>query len=104
MSQPPKKHKFDSIPLGAILGLVTPLLFFVGYFFVRYPKMHFGPFLRYLATGGIMISVLSLCVFVGNLLTFFIFIWTDRDKSSRGVVLTTILITIVVGVLKSLGK
>jgi hypothetical protein len=103
MSQPPKKRKLDSVPIGAITGIVSPILFFIGYYFVRYHKMPFGAYLRYLTTGSILIPIFSLCVYP-NLLVFFSFIWTDRDKSSRGVVLTTILITIVVGILKSLGK
>jgi hypothetical protein len=104
MSQSPKKRTYDSMPFGAIAGILAPLIFLVAYYLTRYHGMRVGAFLRYLSSGSILIPTASLCVFVGNLLVFFIFIWTDRDKSSRGVVLTTILITIVVGILKSLGK
>lgn len=106
MSQPAKKQhrKYDSQLFGAILGIVAPIVFLVLYYFTRYHGMRMAAFIRYLSSGSILIAVLSICAFVGNLLTFYIFIWTDRDKSARGVVLTTIIIAVVVGILKSLGK
>jgi hypothetical protein len=91
--------KYDSIVLGTLLGLFTPLVVFMLYYFVRYKGMYFPAYLHYLNEGGTFLPILSLCV-VPNLLTFFIFIWTKRDKSARGVLQATFVFAIYVCIMK----
>lgn len=101
MSEPFEKLKYDSQVLGLVLGLLTPAVFFIIYYFVRFHYMSIFAYFRYMKLGGIFTPTLSLCV-VPNLLVFFIFIWTKRDKSARGVLLATFLYAIAVGILKSI--
>lgn len=61
--------------------------------------MYFPSYLRYLNGGGTFLPILSLCV-IPNLLTFFIFIWTKRDKSAKGVLMATFAFAIYVGIMK----
>ena len=83
------KAKYDSIILGTVLGLLAPMLCLVIYYLIAYHGMNFGAFFHYLTNGEIFIPVISLCCFASNLLLFFIFIWTKRDKSARGVLQAT---------------
>lgn len=85
-----KKRRFDSIVFGTIVGILTPLVTFTLYFLILYSYMPIVNFISYLKGGDIFVATMSLCV-VPNLLMFYIFIWTNRDKSSKGVILATIL-------------
>jgi len=91
--------KYDSVALGTITGLFVPIIAFLLYYLIRYRGMYFPAFIRYLYDGGTFIPILSLCV-VPNLLVFFIFIWTDRDRSARGVLQATFVFAIYVCIMK----
>jgi hypothetical protein len=93
------KAKYDSVTLGTILGLLTPTVTFIIYYLIRYRGMYFPAYIHYLNSGGLFLPILSLCV-VPNLLLFFIFIWTKRDKSARGVLQATFVFAIYVCIMK----
>jgi hypothetical protein len=84
------KRKFDHPLLGLACGILAPVLTFYIYFLYNYRFMGFYRFLEYLSMGNIFGPTLSLCV-ISNLAVFFIFIYTERMKSARGVLLSTFL-------------
>jgi hypothetical protein len=94
-----EKPKYDSIVLGTILGLLTPIIVFFIYYLIVYRGMNLFAFVHYLSGGGIFLPILSLCV-VPNLLIFFVFIWTKRDKSARGVLQATFVYAIYICIMK----
>jgi len=93
------KQKYDSIVLGTVLGLLAPMTVFIIYYLVGYRGMRLFSFIHYLTVGEIFLPILSLCVTI-NLLIFFIFIWTKRDKSARGVLQATFVYAIYVCIMK----
>lgn len=95
----PGKDKYDSTILGTIVGILAPVIAFMIYYLVRYRGMYFPAYIHYLYSGGTFLPILSLCV-IPNLLIFFIFIWTKRDKSARGVLQATIAFAVFVGIMK----
>lgn len=70
--------------------MLCPIVTFGIYYLVLHRVMPIVDFIKYLRGGEIFVATLSLCV-IPNLLLFFIFIWTNRDQSSKGVVFATIL-------------
>ena len=75
--------------LGAITGLIAPLISLFVFYLVKYSQISFSKFFNDILLGyNILLPVISLCVIV-NLLVFFIFIWTNRNYSARGVLLAT---------------
>ena len=82
-------NRYDSILVGVALGGATPLFSLIIFYVVKY---NYLPFLRFykeiLLANNILTPVISLCV-IPNLLVFFIFIWTNRHHSARGVLLAT---------------
>ena len=75
--------------LGAITGLMAPLISLFVFYLVTYHTISFSDFFHNILLGyGILLPVISLCV-ITNLLVFFIFIWTNRNYSARGVLLAT---------------
>lgn len=83
------KKSFDSGWLGFAAGLFSPLLTLYVFYLIRYSHMSFRKFyLDVLFANNIVTSSVSLCV-ITNLLVFFIFIWTHRNFSARGVLFAT---------------
>src|ERR1035437_7907227 len=83
------KKNFDSMTIGAITGLIAPLISLFGFYLVAYHNISFSKFFNEILLGyGILTPVISLCVII-NLLVFFIFDWTNRNLSARGVLLAT---------------
>jgi len=93
------KTKYDSVILGTVLGLLLPLVIFMSYYLIAYHGMNLLSFFHYLGTGEIFLPIISLCA-TSNLLLFFIFIWTNRDKSARGVLQATFVYAIYVCIMK----
>lgn len=83
--------KYNKFWLGVSLGLLAPFLCLFGYWLNSYSFMGFFPaFPRYLMLGKVFGAVLSLCL-IPNLGLFFLFINTERYKTARGFILSTIL-------------
>ena len=84
------KTRFDNSGLGFLLGLLVPIL---GAFFF-YTFLIKGGSVDHFIAGMQDKVILSPLIRLGatfNLLLFFIFIWTKRDLSARGVVFSTII-------------
>ena len=88
--------------LGLLLGLAFPLACFAAYAKYRFPDVPLTEILGHIRKLDIIATMLSLAVFP-NLLLFFIFIWRNADKVSRGILGATLLYAFVVVILKFLG-
>lgn len=92
------ERRFDSMLYGLILGLLLPPLALVIFWLVK-SDLGFWNFLQRFHLLGMLSKVLSLAT-VPNLLLFFVFIWTHRNFSARGVIFATLLMAFVMLVLK----
>jgi hypothetical protein len=90
--------RFDSMALGLIAGLVLPLITLVLIWVVRY-DIGLGEFLSSFQRLGMLSKLISLSV-IPNLLLFFIFIWTNRTFSARGVIFATLVVAMVMLLIK----
>ncbi len=82
--------KIDKGWIGFLLGFFFPIASLYAFQLIWYSKLSFIDFYnRILLANGVATASISLCV-ISNLLVFFIFIWTDRNSSARGVVFSTI--------------
>jgi hypothetical protein len=97
-----KRPWLDSVWFGLTLGLICPWVVFVGYYIVFHRHITLKEFFNYLKLGDSFISALSVCVFLSNLLVFFIFIWTRKDKSARGVLAATFMYAFFVAIMKAI--
>ena len=86
----PAKTKLDNSWLGFIMGISAPLLTLYLFYLIKYSShMSFSLFYQnVLFANNIVTASISLCVLT-NLLVFFIFIWTNRNLSARGVLFST---------------
>jgi hypothetical protein len=90
--------RLDSMALGLIAGLVLPLITLVLIWVVRY-DIGLGEFLSSFQRLGMLSKLISLSV-IPNLLLFFIFIWTNRTFSARGVIFATLVVAMVMLLIK----
>lgn len=81
--------KLDSLWTGTVIGLTAPWFSLFVFYLIRYHHITFQNFFsEIILAHNILTPVISLCA-VTNLLVFFIFIWTNRNRSARGVLLAT---------------
>ena len=92
------EKKFDTLLTGLILGLILPTLTLVGFWIVKSDR-GFVDFLVYFHEMKMLSKMVSLTA-IPNLLLFFLFIWTKRNFSARGVVFATLLLAFVMLILK----
>jgi len=92
-----EKKKFDAMWIGAVVGLIAPLITLYVFYLIRYSRnISFEQFYtEILQAHNIVTPSISLCVII-NLLVFFIFIWRNRNFNARGVLLATIIYAIYV--------
>ena len=85
----PLRQRFDNTWVGFAAGLSAPMLTLYVFYLIKYSHITFQKFyMDVLFANNIVTSSISLCV-ITNLLVFFIFIWTNRNLSARGVLLST---------------
>ena len=83
---------------GLIPGIILPLTTLIIIWVIKYDG-GFLQFLKEFQRFGLLSKVVSLAA-IPNLLLFFLFIWTDRTFSSRGVIFATLVLAFLMLVLK----
>lgn len=91
--------KYNNVKLGILLGLVAPSIVYFIIYLAGFNHISFVNFFQMLNEKDVFTKILSLCG-LANLLVFFIFIWTNRLLSARGVLVATFIFTIIVLVLR----
>ena len=86
---------------GFLLGLLVPLLGALIFYHFLLEYSNITEFLEGIQDSYIFPKITALGA-IFNLLLFFIFIWTNNDTASRGVVLSTILYGLTTVLLKFL--
>lgn len=97
--------KKDNLPLGIVLGLITPLVTFcVYYLLVVLPSQHTSmiEFIQVLVTNRQMLpKIISLCLlFNGGV--FYLYTRQRKDITAKGIFLVTMLYALTIIVLKLL--
>ncbi|RUT78593.1 hypothetical protein [Ancylomarina longa] len=95
------KSRINNMPLGTILGILVPILsIYIAYLVKFQAEMSINDFLDSLLVYNIYTKVMALAVYFGNIVFFFLFIKTDMLKAARGVLLATILYSLVIAVFR----
>jgi len=87
-------NQYNNERTGLVAGLIVPFFVIIGFYFYR-GSGSIGVFFEKIMSVGIFSELISLCV-VPNLLLFFIFMWTNRLKSARGVIGATFIYALIV--------
>ncbi len=93
------KKKYDNIWLGVVLSALTPVITIYLIITFVYPVEHLQTYYENIWIPIVAPKVISLGV-VPNLALFFLFIYTNRLTSAKGVLATTIVYAVIVFILK----
>lgn len=93
------KYSLNNLWLGITSGMLLPIISLVIFYLSTYKNLGFIEYIKQLVSMNVVTQLVSLCV-VPNLLLFFIFIWTNKLYSARGVLFATIIYTIIVFIIK----
>ena len=89
------RSRLDSVGLGLVAGIVIPLLSLLLFYSTNFTKVPFGFFLQHTAQIEVLPKLISLCG-IPNLGIFFLFIWRNHYFSARGVIIATLILTVIV--------
>ncbi len=92
------EKRFDNLLYGLIPGILLPMAGVVLFWVVR-SGQNLLDFLSDFQQLGMLSKVITLSA-IPNLLLFFLYIWTDRNFSARGVIFATLVLAFVMLVLK----
>ena len=90
--------KFDTLLTGLLPALVLPVLTMLVFWLVKSDR-GLLEFLTRFQQMKMLSKVVSLAA-IPNLLLFFVFIWTNRNFSARGVIFATFLLAFIMVILK----
>lgn len=93
------QQKIDNLWLGIILGTILPILTFYAIYRYGFSGMTTFNLAELIAIPEYSTRVLSFGV-IPNIAIFFLFIWTDKLKSARGVLTVTIIYAFAVFAIK----
>jgi hypothetical protein len=94
-----KKNRFDDLKLGTILGLVVPVLGFLIFYLWNFTKWPFSVFVEFVIQKAAISKVLSLSL-LPNLLVFFLYIRKNYYLTARGILMSTIIWTFTIVIVK----
>lgn len=89
----------DNIFFGTITGILIPVVVLILIILIRKGSHSLFEFFNMSYEMGILPKVISICL-IPNLLLFFIFIWSNRMRSARGVLLAMFIAGLIIGLLK----
>ena len=92
----------DDTRLGILLGFLAPLVGMVIYYFVAFYTRHvsFGEYLGYLRHYKSMLTLVSSVSLIANAVLFTFYVNTRKDKTLKGIFLSTVIYGIAVLLIK----
>ena len=82
-----KKINSNSLFFGTITGILLPIIIFLIVISIKKGNVELLHYIKILQGQSVLSQLMSLCL-IPNLLLFFIFIWTNKLKPARGVILS----------------
>lgn len=98
-----KKYLGDTLLTGAMLGLVTPVLALLIYYYAKVSPNSWSEFFKYLGMEKRLLSSLTVICLLPNIALFTLFINTHRDQVAKGIFGATLVFAITSLLIKFLG-
>lgn len=92
--------KRDELPLGLILGFITPILVLVLIYFIKFSYYDFGDFIKTFFRENRLITFFGVWCLVGNIALFTFYINSNRYRTAKGVFAVTLIYGIGILLLK----
>lgn len=95
----PRLKKFDTLTTGIISGLMLPAIVYFILYYTKIQDVRFTIFSHHLVIANIIPVIISHCI-LPNLLLFFAFNALNWLQASKGVLGTTVVLTIAIFAIK----
>jgi hypothetical protein len=92
-------QKFDTLTTGIVAGIVLPMVVYFLLYFAKIQDIHTTLFSNRLLIGNIIPIIISHCV-LPNLVFFFIFNALNWIQAAKGVLGTTVVLTLLIFAIK----
>jgi hypothetical protein len=93
--------KKDNLQLGIIMGLVAPVIAMFVYYLVTLARLiNFQEYIYYLKTNKSLLTGVSSVSLIANAILFTIYINSKRDKTAKGIFVSTLVYGIAVLLIK----
>lgn len=86
--------KLNSLLFGAIIGAILPIISLTLFFIFSFRSLAVSDFFMMIQKMDILTQTLTICV-MPSFLAFFLFYWRQLNKAAQGVVLSTMILTII---------
>jgi len=92
-------HKLNTLSTGIISGIILPVIVYFIIYFSKIQDVHFTLFSNNLVIGNIIPVILSHCI-LPDLILFFIFNGLNWMQAAKGVLGTTVVLTVLIFAIK----
>jgi len=93
------KKKLNNFWSGVIGGFIFPVIVFFLYYLTTFSQYTLSEFIKYAIALQVYTKILAMTV-LPNLFLFFIFMWLNYLKATRGVLIITIIFALLIIYLK----
>jgi hypothetical protein len=83
--------KKDDFKLGLILGLLLPVVSFLGYYAWKFSVYSFSDYIFYLRTNKALVTAITIPCLVLNMVIFTYYINSKLDRTAKGIFAVTLL-------------
>ena len=95
--------KRDDLRLGVVLGLIGPLIGLIVIYLLKYSSSSFRDFIDEFFNNNKLITSIGSLSLLANVVFFTLYVNTNRDKTAKGIFLSTVIYGIAILVLKILN-
>jgi hypothetical protein len=88
-------QQLDTMITGVLSGTILPVIVYFFLYFSKVQDVRYTLFSNHLVVGNILPVLISHCV-LPNLVLFFIFNGVDWMKAAKGVVIVTVILTVMI--------
>lgn len=91
--------RFDTLITGIISGILLPIAVYFALYYSKVQDIRFTLFSHHLVIGNIVPIIISHCV-LPNLILFFIFMGINWMHSAKGILASTVVLTVMIFAIK----
>ena len=91
--------RFNTLLTGILAGTIIPAILFMLFYMFQIKKFDLGRITEQLLLRDYLPQILSWCI-IPNLILFFVFNWLNWLKSAKGILIATVISTVLLFLLK----
>jgi hypothetical protein len=95
--------KKDQLFLGIILGIIGPIIGFIGFYFWKFSQFNFSDYIHALQQNKQLVTSLTIPCLLVNIICFTIYTNAHKDQTAKGLFIITIIYAVISLIFKIWG-